>query len=196
MSHVPVADASMPPANPPGARHKSALARAVVAPLLLGALAACGFQPLALWPLTLLGVAGLIALVGAAPDRRGALLVGWTWGVGHFTLGNNWIATAFTYQAKMPAWLGWLAVFLLALYLAVFPALACLGGWLVGRRSRVGLVLAMAGQGDGLNMKIGWAYVALRVVHSLVQATTNRILFRFSLFALSSITLMMLASAI
>ena len=56
----------------------------------------------------------------------------------------------------------------------------------------VALVLAMAGQGDGLNMKIGWAYVALRVVHSLVQATTNRILFRFSLFALSSITLMML----
>lgn len=110
----------------------------------LGMLAACGFQPLALWPLTLLGVAGLIALVARAETGRRALLTGWLWGIGHFTLGNNWIATAFTYQAKMPAWLGWLAVFLLSLYLAVWPALAALGGWLA-RRDRSALVLAFAG---------------------------------------------------
>ena len=67
---------------------------------VLGALAACGFRPLGFWPLTLLGVAGLIALVGRAPGWRRAGLIGWLWGVAHFTLGNNWIATAFTYQAK------------------------------------------------------------------------------------------------
>lgn len=56
----------------------------------------------------------------------------------------------------------------------------------------VALVLAFAGQGDGLNMKLGWAYVGLRVLHSLVQVTSNRVMVRFSLFALSSIVLIML----
>jgi len=74
----------------------------------------------------------------------GALLAGWLWGVGHFCLGNNWIATAFTYQAKMPAWLGWIAVFLLSLYLAVYPALAALGAW-AARARPAAAVLAFAG---------------------------------------------------
>ncbi|MBS0254461.1 MAG: MAPEG family protein [Proteobacteria bacterium] len=56
----------------------------------------------------------------------------------------------------------------------------------------VALVLALTGHGDGMNATLGWAYVALRVLHSLVQATSNRIIVRFSLFALSSIVLIML----
>lgn len=116
----------------------------LVAPLL-GALAACGFAPLALWPLTLLGIAGLIHLVARAPNWHRAALIGWLFGGGHFTVGNSWIATAFTYQANMPAWLGWIAVVLLALYLAVYPALASLGGWLLGRRNYAALVVAFAG---------------------------------------------------
>lgn len=114
------------------------------AALALGALAATGFQPLNLWPLTLLAIAGLMALVRGAATWRQAALAGWCFGIGHFTLGNNWIATAFTYQANMPAWLGWVAVVLLALYLAVYPALAALAGWLA-RRSVPGMVLAIAG---------------------------------------------------
>ena len=112
--------------------------------LALGALAATGFQPLGLWPLTLLAMAGLIALVGRAPGWKQAAVIGWCFGVGHFSLGNNWIATAFTYQANMPAWLGWVAVVLLSLYLAVYPALAALIGWLA-RRSAPAFVLALAG---------------------------------------------------
>lgn len=112
--------------------------------LALGALAATGFQPLALWPLTLLAMAGLIALVGRSPGWKQAAVIGWCFGVGHFSLGNNWIATAFTYQANMPAWLGWVAVVLLSLYLAVYPALAALIGWLA-RRSAPAFVLALAG---------------------------------------------------
>jgi len=56
----------------------------------------------------------------------------------------------------------------------------------------VALVLAMIGQGDGMNVMLGWAYVGLRIVHSLVQATVNRVMIRFLLFALSSIVLMAL----
>jgi hypothetical protein len=56
----------------------------------------------------------------------------------------------------------------------------------------VALVLAMIGQGDGLNAMIAWAYVALRVAHSLVQILWNKIMVRFSLFLLSSLALMAL----
>lgn len=56
----------------------------------------------------------------------------------------------------------------------------------------VALVLAMIGQGDGINAQIAWAYVGLRVLHSLVQATVNRVMIRFALFALSSLALIAL----
>lgn len=56
----------------------------------------------------------------------------------------------------------------------------------------VALVLALIGAGDGLNATIAWAYVALRVLHSIVQATFNKVIVRFSLFALSSLALMAL----
>ncbi len=56
----------------------------------------------------------------------------------------------------------------------------------------IALVLAMIGQGSGLNATIAWAYVGLRVIHSLVQVTINRVVLRFSLFALSSLCLMAL----
>ena len=96
----------------------------------LGLIAACGFAPLELWPLTLLSFAGLIALLDQATTLRRAAALGWWFGMGYFGLGLNWIATAFTYQAAMPAWLGWVAVVLLSLYLAVFPAIAASAAWL------------------------------------------------------------------
>ena len=94
------------------------------AALVLGLLSAVGFQPLGLWPIALLAV-GLFALLAARTKSwLRAFQLGWLFGVAHFTLGNNWIATAFTYQSEMPAMLGWIAVPLLALYLAIYPALA------------------------------------------------------------------------
>jgi len=56
----------------------------------------------------------------------------------------------------------------------------------------VAIVLAIIGQGDGMNALLGWAYVGLRVAHSLVQATINVVLVRFALFALSSLVLIAL----
>lgn len=100
----------------------------------LGAVSATGFAPLNLWPLTLLAFAAWMALVARSPKGWRASGIGWAFGVGHFTIGLNWIATAFTYQAAMPAWLGWVAVVLLSLYLAVYPALAAWAAWLVSIR--------------------------------------------------------------
>ena len=56
----------------------------------------------------------------------------------------------------------------------------------------VAIVLGLVGQGDGLNATIAWAYVGLRIAHSLAQILSNRVLVRFALFALSSIALLML----
>lgn len=56
----------------------------------------------------------------------------------------------------------------------------------------VALVLAYVGQGDGMNAFLGWIYVGLRVAHTLVQVTANRVVVRFVLFALSSIILISL----
>jgi apolipoprotein N-acyltransferase len=89
-------------------------------------------------------LAVLMARVMAAQGAGRALLVGWLWGWGHFAVGNGWIATAFTYQAQMPAWLGWIAVLLLAVYLALFPALAGLMGWWLARRWALAPVPALA----------------------------------------------------
>ena len=53
----------------------------------------------------------------------------------------------------------------------------------------VAITLAIVGQGDGLNAALGWLYVALRVIHSLVQATVNKVTLRFAIFVLSSLVL-------
>ncbi|MGH2198995.1 MAPEG family protein, partial [Enterococcus faecalis] len=50
----------------------------------------------------------------------------------------------------------------------------------------------LSGTGDGPNAWIAWAYVALRIVHSIVQATINRVMVRFMLFGLSTFALVAL----
>ena len=56
----------------------------------------------------------------------------------------------------------------------------------------VALALALIGQGDGLNAMLAWSYVGLRIAHSLVQSTINKVMVRFLIFALSSLVLMAL----
>ena len=56
----------------------------------------------------------------------------------------------------------------------------------------VALTLAIIGWGDGMNADIAWAYVGLRIAHSLVQALWNRVIVRFMLFILSTLCLIAL----
>lgn len=56
----------------------------------------------------------------------------------------------------------------------------------------IALSLALLGRGAGANLTLAWAYVGLRVVHSLVQTTWNKIEVRFALFFLSSLVLIAL----
>ena len=56
----------------------------------------------------------------------------------------------------------------------------------------VALLLAFIGQGDGMNALLAWIYAGLRVIHSLVQVTANKVMVRFILFAVSSVVLIAL----
>lgn len=53
----------------------------------------------------------------------------------------------------------------------------------------IALLLALIGEGNGTNALLAWAYVGLRVIHSLIQAMVNVILYRFLAFLLSSLAL-------
>ena len=106
---------------------------------------AFAFEPAGIWPLMLAAIAILCELLLHARSLRRALAVGWLFGLGQFLVGLNWIATAFTYQAAMPAWLGWIAVVLVSLFLALYPMLAAGLAWRFGRDRPLALVLTLAG---------------------------------------------------
>jgi hypothetical protein len=54
------------------------------------------------------------------------------------------------------------------------------------------VIIALMGPNAG-TIAIAWAYVGLRILHSLWQATVNTIPVRFTLFLLSTICLILLA---
>jgi apolipoprotein N-acyltransferase len=113
--------------------------------LLTGAASAFAFEPTGLWPLLPVAFALLCEFTCRSKSMWRALLTGWAFGLGQFVVGLNWIATAFQYQANMPPWLGWVAVVLLSLYLAIYPAVATGLAWRFGREDRVVLVVVLGG---------------------------------------------------
>lgn len=55
------------------------------------------------------------------------------------------------------------------------------------------MILAIAGAATTLNIALAWGYVVVRIIHSIVQATINRISIRLPLFLLSTTLLVVLA---
>jgi len=53
----------------------------------------------------------------------------------------------------------------------------------------IALTLALMDFGGGLNYWLAWGYVALRIVHSLLQSTVNVVKYRLTLFTLASLCL-------
>jgi len=51
----------------------------------------------------------------------------------------------------------------------------------------------LAGVADPLNVTLAWAYVGIRVVHSVFQALVNFIPVRFALFSLGTVVLIVIA---
>lgn len=54
-------------------------------------------------------------------------------------------------------------------------------------------ILFLTGAATPLLVSFAWAYVGLRIVHSLYQATINQVTVRFTIFLLSSLCLLFLA---
>lgn len=57
----------------------------------------------------------------------------------------------------------------------------------------VALALGMLGSQSTLDLGLAWAYVAIRVVHSVFQSVVNHIPSRFALFVLGSLALLALS---
>jgi hypothetical protein len=53
--------------------------------------------------------------------------------------------------------------------------------------------IVLSNHTDEIHIYSAWAYVALRVVHTLIQGTANNVNFRFLVFALSTVALMVMA---
>jgi apolipoprotein N-acyltransferase len=99
--------------------------RTPLAVFLLGAATPLAFAPTGCWWLPPLTLAPLLwrALLRPCAPRLAARL-GWLWGFGLFLVGTGWIQVSLSVYGQLPWLLGWLAVALLAAFLALFPALS------------------------------------------------------------------------
>jgi apolipoprotein N-acyltransferase len=118
--------------------------RADVAAAGLGLLSALALPPLHLLPVLLLAVPGLLLLIAAAPNARGALVRGFWFGFAHHLIGLYWVTDAILVEAERYWWLVPLAVPALAAVLAPFIAVACLAARLARPGWRRALALAGA----------------------------------------------------
>ncbi len=110
-------------------------ARGLIA-FVAGAAGAFGHAPWGLWPLTLLGLAGAMALLARATTPRQALVTGWAFGSGYFAVALSWIVEPFLVEPEIHGWMAPFALVFMAGGLALFFAAAFaasfrLGGWLV-----------------------------------------------------------------
>ncbi|MBW8328340.1 MAG: apolipoprotein N-acyltransferase [Thiobacillus sp.] len=90
--------------------------------LVAGALAVAGFAPLGIWPLPVLSLAVLFALLAHTASGRAGFLIGLAWGLGFFIAGVSWIFVSLSVYGGMAAWLAALATLLFCTFLALFPA--------------------------------------------------------------------------
>ena len=59
-------------------------------------------------------------------------------------------------------------------------------------RSLAAFTAILAGMVTPVSLGLAWTYVGLRALHSLIQCTYNRVMHRFIVYALSSLTLLAL----
>ncbi len=91
--------------------------------LACGALAAAGQAPWGLWPLTLLGMAGLLVLLARARSARAGFGLALLAGLGHFGPVMAWIVEPFLVEPQITGWMAPFALGLMAAGMALFWAL-------------------------------------------------------------------------
>ena len=94
-----------------------------------------GFAPYGLFPVPVVTVALLFALLGRRQSWRGGFAIGMAWGLGLFLGGVSWLFVALHRYGGMPVPMAATAVSLFCAYLALFPGVA--GAlWVALRRRR------------------------------------------------------------
>jgi apolipoprotein N-acyltransferase len=119
--------------------------------LSAGALCVFGFAPFGMFPIPVLALAVLFSLWGSAGSPRAAALLGFSFGLGLFSAGINWIYVALHDFGDMPMWLAGPATLLFAAFLALFTALA---GYIQARLANTLPVIRMA-----LVMPAAWVLI-------------------------------------
>ncbi|OWU85764.1 hypothetical protein ATO6_02285 [Oceanicola sp. 22II-s10i] len=121
---------------------------------LAGAVAATGLAPFDLWPLGLVGFAGLFLLLDRTSDARQAGWTAWAAATGYFLIALHWIVEPFLVDVARHGWMAPFALILMAGGLALFwGAGAAIAAWAVpARRWRTvalvaGLTLAEVARG-------------------------------------------------
>lgn len=92
---------------------------------LLGAPWALAFAPLAHWYLGFAQLLVLLYLVGRTEQVRHAGMLGLGFGWSAYGLGVSWLYISLHTHGGLPGWLAVLAIAAFCLYLALFPAIAC-----------------------------------------------------------------------
>ena len=111
---------------------------------LLGGLSVAGFAPLGWYPLPILALAGLFALVGVATPGE-AFRLGLAFGLGLFLSGVSWVYVSLSTYGGMPVPIAVVATVLFCAVIALFPALAMwAGARLTQGAARVTLALPAA----------------------------------------------------
>jgi apolipoprotein N-acyltransferase len=117
--------------------------RRAIAALGLGVAAAAALPPVDAVPLLIVAFTGLVWLLDGAPRWRGALWIGWWFGLGFFTAGLYWIAAALLVDVAQFWWLLPFAVLGLPAFFGLFTAAVAVACRALGA-SGVGRPLALA----------------------------------------------------
>jgi apolipoprotein N-acyltransferase len=95
-----------------------------LAAVALGIAATAALPPVFILPLLVVAFTGFVWLLDGARNLRQAALVGWLFGLGHFTSGIYWVALALLTDPERYGLLAPFAPLGLGAYLAFYPALA------------------------------------------------------------------------
>jgi len=114
--------------------------------LVAGILAVGGFAPLGFWPLPIVSLAVLFALLARTTSVRAGFVIGLVWGLGFFISGVSWVFVSLSVYGGMATWLAALATFLFCALLALFPAAvgALQARWPVSPALRLLLLMPLA----------------------------------------------------
>lgn len=125
--------------------------------LVLGLLAATALPPLHAVPALFIAFPGLAWLIDGSRTRRGAALVGWSFGIGHFSAALYWVGHAFLVDPERFAWMLPFAVTGLGVGMGLFVALAA-GLAKAVSGPGIGRVLGLAGTWTAVEVLRGWIF--------------------------------------